>query len=75
LTGASPRTVARKRHRAAADLCNNALLVSFAHSPDVVIGAANDWWAKTTSIPEIQRQVLDTWGRLFDVPVVRATNI
>lgn len=51
------------------------LLVSFANSPDVVIGAANDWWAKTTSIPEIQRQVLDTWGRLFDVPVVRATNI
>ncbi|MEX3629073.1 MAG: hypothetical protein VB138_05815, partial [Burkholderia sp.] len=27
LTGASPRTVARKRHRAAADLCNNAAKV------------------------------------------------
>jgi len=51
------------------------LLVSFAHSPDMVIGAANDWWARTTSIPEIQRQVLDAWGRLFHVPVVRATNI
>lgn len=51
------------------------ILVSFLHSPDLLIGAANDWWAKTTSIPEIQRQVLDTWGRLFNVPVVRATNI
>ncbi|MCA8270698.1 carbon-nitrogen hydrolase family protein [Burkholderia vietnamiensis] len=51
------------------------LLVSLAHSPDVMIGAANDWWARTTSIPEIQGQALDAWGRLFNVPVIRATNI
>lgn len=51
------------------------ILASFAHEPDMLIGAANDWWANTTSIPVIQGQVLDMWGRLFGVPVVRATNL
>ena len=50
------------------------VLVSMAHRPDVLVGAANDWWARDTSIPAIQGQALDTWGRLFRVPVVRATN-
>ncbi|MEX3628768.1 MAG: hypothetical protein VB138_04015, partial [Burkholderia sp.] len=35
LTGASPRTVARKRHRAAADLCNNASLSDKKQPPDI----------------------------------------
>jgi apolipoprotein N-acyltransferase len=51
------------------------VLVSLAHSPDVLVGAANDWWARETSIPVIQGQALDAWGRLFGLPVVRATNI
>ena len=51
------------------------LLVSMVHGPDLIVGAANDWWARDTSIPTIQGQALDTWGRLFGVPVVRATNI
>lgn len=51
------------------------LLVSMAHSPDLILGAANDWWARDTSIPTIQGQGLDVWGRLFGLPVVRATNI
>ena len=50
------------------------VLVSLAHSPDVLVGAANDWWARETSIPAIQGQALDAWGRLFGLPVVRATN-
>jgi hypothetical protein len=50
------------------------VLVSLAHSPDVLVGAANNWWARDTSIPTIQGQALDTWGRLFRVPVIRATN-
>lgn len=66
-------------HRVAYAICYEQLLVypllvSFAHRPDVMVGAANDWWAKGTSIPVIQGQVLDTWGRLFAVPVVRAMN-
>lgn len=68
-----------KGQRAAYAICYEQLLVypllvSFAQRPDVMVGAANDWWAKGTSIPVIQGQVLDTWGRLFAVPVVRATN-
>lgn len=50
------------------------ILVSMAYHPDLIIGAANDWWARNTSIPAIQGQALDTWGRLFSVPVVRSTN-
>jgi len=51
------------------------ILVSMAHGPDLIVGAANDWWARDTSIPTIQGQALDVWGRLFSLPVVRATNI
>lgn len=51
------------------------LLVSMAHSPDLIVGAANDWWARDTSIPTIQKQALDVWGLLFDLPVVRAVNL
>lgn len=51
------------------------VLLSMVHSPDLIVGAANDWWARNTSIPTIQAQALDLWGRLFGVPVVRATNI
>ena len=51
------------------------LLVSMAHDPDLIVGAANDWWARDTSIPTIQGQAMDAWGLLFGLPVVRATNI
>jgi len=51
------------------------VLASMVHRPDVMVGAANDWWARETSIPAIQAQALDLWGRLFAVRVVRATNI
>lgn len=50
------------------------LLVSMTNDPDLIVGAANDWWARETSIPVIQGQALDAWGRLFGLPVVRATN-
>jgi len=49
-------------------------LVSAAHAPDVLVGSANDWWARGTSVPAIQRQVVVAWGRLFGVPVVFAAN-
>lgn len=51
------------------------ILVSMVYRPDLIVGAANDWWARETSIPTIQGQALDVWGRLFGVPVIRATNI
>ncbi|MGT2457754.1 hypothetical protein ACU4GI_33160 [Cupriavidus basilensis] len=66
--------------RAAVLICYEQLLVfpvlvSFANGADLLVGAANDWWARDTSAPTIQRQVIDTWGRLFGVPVIRATNL
>lgn len=42
--------------------------------PEVLIGAANDWWAKGTNIPEIQRASLRAWARLWDIPVIDAVN-
>jgi apolipoprotein N-acyltransferase len=50
------------------------VLRSMAEKPDVLIGVANDWWAARTSIPSIQRQVVEAWGRLFAVPIVFAGN-
>lgn len=49
-------------------------LLSMAHGPEVVVGAANDWWARDTSIPAIQRQSLALWSRLFGIPVISAVN-
>ncbi|KAA0178807.1 hypothetical protein FX016_23015 [Cupriavidus gilardii] len=65
--------------RAASLICYEQLLVwpvlvSLAHRPDIIVGAANDWWARGTSIPRIQRQVTNAWGRLFAIPAVWATN-
>ena len=51
------------------------ILISMVQKPDLILGAANDWWARDTSIPIIQAQALDLWGRLFGSAVVKATNI
>lgn len=50
------------------------VLVSMTHRPDVLVAAANGWWSKGTSVPLIQRQAVQAWGRLFHVPVVYAAN-
>lgn len=50
------------------------VLLSMAQSPSVLVGAANDWWARDTSIPAIQAQSLTSWGRLFGLKVVQAVN-
>jgi apolipoprotein N-acyltransferase len=42
--------------------------------PDLVIASANDWWAKGTSIPNIQAQTSLAWTRLFGVPFISAVN-
>ncbi|MEX3629513.1 MAG: hypothetical protein VB138_08525, partial [Burkholderia sp.] len=68
LTGASPRTVARKRHRAAADLCNNALTMVLTRlasrygdflSPEVretmTVAAYRAGALKTVEIPGVHR--------------------
>jgi len=45
-----------------------------AKSPDVLVGAANAWWVRDATIPVIQGQMMDSFGRLFGVGVVRGVN-
>lgn len=75
-----PSTAEVRGSRVGFAVCYEQLLVwpvvaSLVKRPAVLVGAANDWWAKDTSIPRIQGQSLDAWGRLFSVPVVKATNL
>lgn len=66
--------------RVASFICYEQLLVwpmllSLAASPDLLIGAANDYWAASTSIPAIQTMTLRAWSQLFGVPLVAAVNL
>lgn len=51
------------------------MLLSQAASPKLMIGAANDYWAATTSIPLIQTVTLRAWSRLYHVPLILAINL
>lgn len=42
--------------------------------PDLLVGAANVWWIRDASMPMVQAQMMDAFGRLFGVPVIRARN-
>ena len=50
------------------------VITSFKEHPGLVIGIANDYWARTTTIPDIQRASLNSWARLFHVPMLWAEN-
>ena len=50
-------------------------LTLMSRRPDVIIGSANLWWCRDTSIPGIRAASLSLWGRLFDVPLISATNM
>lgn len=65
--------------RAAMLICYEQFIVwpvflSFIASPDILITTANQWWCRETSIPAIQLQSATSWARLFNVPLVSATN-
>jgi hypothetical protein len=49
------------------------LSLSLEH-PTILIGAANDYWAKRTPIPAVQRVALFAWARLFRLPKLIAVN-
>ena len=60
-------------------ICYEQLLIwpvisSFKEHPSVLIGIANDYWARTTTVPDIQRACLSSWTRLFHVPMLWAEN-
>jgi hypothetical protein len=50
------------------------ILFSMANRPTVVVAIANDWWARGSTIPRIQKNCVLAWCRLFDTPLVTATN-
>ena len=50
------------------------VLTSFREHPDLLIGIANDYWARSTSVPDIQWACVTSWARLFHVPILWAEN-
>ena len=50
------------------------VLTSFTHRPVLLVAIANEYWARGTSIPKIQRACVTSWSRLFHVPFVWAEN-
>lgn len=44
------------------------------HHPQALLAPANDWWARGTDIPAIQRASVEAWGRLLHVSVITAVN-
>jgi apolipoprotein N-acyltransferase len=74
-----PGTITLGRERAAVFICYEQLLplpilTAALERPTLFVGIANDYWAKDTPIPRVQRAFLSTWARLFDVPMLTATN-
>ena len=49
------------------------LTMSLEH-PTILVGLANDYWARQTSIPAVQRAALTAWARLFSLPKLMAVN-
>jgi hypothetical protein len=50
------------------------ILHSRAAGADQIVGIANDWWARDTNIPDIQRATMIAWARLFNMPVIESFN-
>lgn len=50
------------------------VLWAMSRSPDLLVGVSNIWWARTTSIPAIQRQMMGSFARLFGVGLVISRN-
>jgi apolipoprotein N-acyltransferase len=50
------------------------VLQSILERPSVVVAIANDYWAKSTPIPQCQAASVKSWARLFHLPALFATN-
>jgi len=74
-----PGTIQVQNQRAAVLICYEQLLVwpflsSALKHPTVLIATANDYWAKHTPIPEIQKSSAASCARLFRLPILSAVN-
>ena len=74
-----PGSVSVAGQRAGVLICYELLLtwpvlsLSLEH-PAILVGVANDYWAKRTPIPAVQRVALNAWARLFGLPKLIAVN-
>lgn len=50
------------------------VLQSMLHGPDVLVAVGNGWWTEHTAIVAIQMANATAWARLFDLPLVTASN-
>lgn len=65
--------------RVAVLICYEQLLIwpvlqSFLHTPEILVATGNGWWTEGTSIIPIQKATVESWARLFSVPVAAAFN-
>ncbi|MHB1678814.1 MAG: carbon-nitrogen hydrolase family protein [Sulfuriferula sp.] len=65
--------------RAWASICYDQLLPfiwveALVQHPQVILLTNNEWWARGTGIPVIQRNTAWAWGRLLGVPEIEAEN-
>ena len=72
-------TILVRDQKAAVLICYEQLLVwpflsSALEHPTILLTSSNDYWARNTRIPEIQRSSAKSWVRLFHLPMLSATN-
>jgi hypothetical protein len=75
----SPAVIPIANQSAAILICYEQLiswptLTAFLDRPTIVIAIANQFWVAGTAIPEVQRNTVRAWARLFHVPVILASN-
>jgi apolipoprotein N-acyltransferase len=75
----SPGTIRIHNQNAAVLICYEEVLVwpflsSALDHPTILLTSSNDYWAKNTLIPAIQRSSAASWARLFTLPILSATN-
>src|ERR1700722_11595877 len=79
LTPFARGTIRIHNQNAAVLICYEQILVwpflsSALEHPTIILTTSNDYWAKYTRIPAIQHSSAECWARLFDLPVLSATN-
>jgi hypothetical protein len=50
------------------------VLLAASERPTLIVGMANQYWVRETSIPAAQRASLTAWSRLFALPLLIAEN-
>jgi apolipoprotein N-acyltransferase len=80
LSLSSPAVIRIADQTAAVLICYEQLipwptLTAFLERPSIMIAIANQFWVAGSAIPEVQRNSVRAWTRLFHVPVVFASNL